>query len=349
MKIGLAFLKSLSQVFSLVMALCLISPFLLHAQVDLSKPSADFPAHYILLIDKSGSMTRGAHRAKDVADIQSLVSERIPELIIRPEEHGISLPPYRLGKDYLSVLFFGIPKAERDFGNLLHPAVIFWSGTEQFQILKKRITADLFNAYYSAISVATPLSLALIKETLSQPKVLADPKLAEADLRFSRTVGIILTDAKENLEGSSLNVLEYLAGAGVQGSEEARTRIQQVRRYSDYESNVRTFPGEGQTGRFLIGLREFVPKEVALPNLVAKITDVALERFAPTPSEIFYKGQIDLNFLSPDQLPYNSMFKFLVLDNGHGIGGAGSAEHAQGLAFAEPVTERPPGLPLSLL
>ena len=43
------------------------------------------------------------------------------------------------------------------------------------------------------------------------------------------------------------------------------------------------------------------------------------------------------------------MFKFLALDKRSGIGGAESAERAQGLAFAQPVRMLPPGLPLGLL
>jgi len=267
-----------------------------------SKPFEDLPAHYILLIDQSGSIAKIPQYKEEIA---RLLSERIPDLITHPAESGIALPPYRLGKDYLSVVFFGIPESDRNFGKLLHPAVIFWCDKEQFQILSQRIYQQSFDRYFSAISVTLPLSLPLVRESLSNPGVLANRKVANTDLRFCRTVGIILTDAMYNVEKSSLDELSYLSRYGeVEGMEEARMKIQEVRRYYDYDVNFWTFFNEGRTKRFLVAIREFVPKTVALSSLLAKVSDVSLARFAPTSKELYYKGKIKLNFLFPDQSPF---------------------------------------------
>ena len=256
------------------------------AQVAISsEPFEDLPAHYILMIDQSGSVTKISQYKDEIAN---LVSKRIPELITHPAKYGIGLPPYRPGKDYLSIIFFGIPESERDFSKLLHPAVTFWCGKDQFQILGQRIYEQTFDRYFSAISVALPLSLPLVATSLSNTEVLADPKLADTDIHFCRTVGIILTDSMYNVEGSSLDELSYLSRYGkVKGMEKARMKIQEVRRYYDYDLNFWTFFNEGKSGKLLIGIREFVPKTIALSSLLEKVSDFSLSRFASTSKELY--------------------------------------------------------------
>ena len=268
-----------------------------------SEPYEDLPAHYLLLIDTGGSIKRIPNYKEE---LHRLVTQRIPDLITHPGDNGITLPPFRLGKDYLSVIFFGIPapKAQRHFANLLHPERLFWADPAQFQILGERIRSQAFEAHFSAISLAFPLSLPLIKQSRAKPELFADPALAQAAWRFSRTVGIVLSDTGYNDEASSLDELTYLATAGrVKGMEATRKTIQEVRRFYDYDLNAWMFLRQGKSKRFLIALREFVPKAVSLPRLLAKPSAITLERFAPTSKELYYRGEMTLNFLFPKQSP----------------------------------------------
>ncbi|MHB9075486.1 MAG: hypothetical protein ACYC6G_18435 [Desulfobaccales bacterium] len=263
----------------------------------------ELPAHYIILLDISGSMRKFSH------DVGPILSERIPELIKNPDRFGIKLPPFRPGFDYVSLLLFGIPQDNLHFDAVLHPKSIFWQDSKQFEILGSRIAPTLqFNMHFSAISIAIPLSLEVIRDTLTNPalqETLVDRRLAKNPPRFSRTVGIIVTDAMYNLEGSSVDELTYLSQAGsVGGQQETRERIARVRRFYDYDLNVSTFFKEGSSKKLLIGIREFVPKTIALSSLVMKISDINLKRYAPSMGELFYRGSLPLNFIKSDDSPF---------------------------------------------